>query len=105
MGEQGRELVVSAPDLARLQRHMNYPLIINAINDARSGVVPQRAKGNYTQTSQPSQPVASLDPRLIAQLASAIERLNNNGVLASVSLSDLQSKQDLKSKSQKIGSK
>lgn len=109
MGEQGRELVVSAPDLSRLQRHINYPLVINAINDARSGIVPQRAKGNYSQISQPSQPssppTTSIDPELIAQLTNAINRLNNQGVQASVSLTELQSKQDLMNKSKNIGRK
>ena len=106
MGEQGRELVVSAPDLSRLQRHINYPLVINAINDARSGIVPQRAKGNYSQISQPSSPpTTSIDPELIAQLTNAINRLNNQGVQASVSLTELQSKQDLMNKSKNIGRK
>lgn len=105
MGEQGRELVVSAPDLSRLQAHINYPLVLSAINDARVGIVPQRASGNYSQISQPSQPVPSLDPRLIAQLTNAIDRLTNQGVQASVSLTDLQSKQDLINKSKNIGRK
>lgn len=51
MGEQGKELIVSAPDLSRLQAHINYPLVISAINDARAGIVPQRASGNYTSST------------------------------------------------------
>ncbi|MDL2262459.1 phage tail tape measure protein [Bacteroidales bacterium OttesenSCG-928-I21] len=47
ISEQGSELIVSAPDLERLQKHVNYPLVIDAINDARKNTVPQRAAGNY----------------------------------------------------------
>ena len=48
ISERGDELIINAEDLARLQRHVNYPLVIDAIQDARSGRVPQRAAGNYS---------------------------------------------------------
>lgn len=47
MGEQGEELVISHPDFIFLKKHINYPLIVEAIKDARSGRVPQRASGKY----------------------------------------------------------
>lgn len=47
ISERGDELIINAEDLARLQQHVNYPLVIDAIQDARSGRVPQRAAGNY----------------------------------------------------------
>lgn len=47
ISERGDELIINAEDLARLQRHVNYPVVISAIQDARSGRVPQRAAGNY----------------------------------------------------------
>lgn len=47
ISERGDELIINAEDLARLQRHVNYPLVIDAIQDARSGRVPQRVAGNY----------------------------------------------------------
>ena len=48
VSENGAELIINATDLVRLQKHINYPLVISAIEDARNGHVPQRAKGNYT---------------------------------------------------------
>ncbi len=48
ISENGAELIINAEDLARLQKHINYPLIVDAIEDARSGHVPQRASGNYS---------------------------------------------------------
>ncbi|ULB33014.1 phage tail tape measure protein [Proteiniphilum propionicum] len=104
MGEQGRELVVSAPDLSRLQRHINYPMIINAINDARSGTVPQRASGNYSQTEQTIQQVSTFDPILLAEVRDLLKSLSK-GIPASVSLTEIQQKQNLQNASRKIGSK
>jgi TP901 family phage tail tape measure protein len=104
MGEQGRELVVSAPDLSRLQAHINYPLVLSAINDARAGIVPQRASGNYTQVEQPGKRV-SLDPQTINRLNQLLEHLANNGVHSAVVLSELQRKQYIQESSRKIGSK
>lgn len=104
MGEYGKELVVSSPDLIRLQRHINYPLVINAINDARAGVVPQRAAGNYSQLNQPSQPVTSVDPLLLAEVRDLLRRLTR-GIAASVTLTDIQRQQFLQESSRKIGSK
>ena len=48
VAESGAELIVNAADLRRLKAHVNYGLVVDAINDARRGVVPQRAEGSYT---------------------------------------------------------
>lgn len=48
IAESGAELIVNAADLRRLRAHVNYGLVVDAINDARRGVVPQRAEGNYS---------------------------------------------------------
>lgn len=105
MGEQGRELVVSAPDLSRLQAHINYPLVLSAIQDARAGIVPQRASGNYTQIEQSAGSNVSLDPATINRLNQLLEHLSTHGVQSAVVLSDLQRKQYLQESSRKIGSK
>lgn len=47
VSENGAELIVNAEDLKRLQQHINYPLVVQAINDARTGRVPQYTDGNY----------------------------------------------------------
>ena len=47
VSENGAELIVNAEDLSRLQHHVNYPVVVQAIQDAHSGRVTQRANGNY----------------------------------------------------------
>lgn len=42
ISERGSELIVNADDLRRLQKHINYPLVVQAINESR-GHVPQYA--------------------------------------------------------------
>lgn len=42
------ELVVSTKHFKKLSKHINYPVVLEAINDARFNRVPQRAKGDYT---------------------------------------------------------
>lgn len=104
MGEKGRELVVSAPDLSRLQAHINYPLVLSAINDARAGIVPQRASGNYSQVEQSGKTI-SLDPQTINRLNQLLEHLSTHGVHSAVVLTELQRKQYIQESSRKIGSK
>lgn len=105
MGEQGRELVISAPDLVRLQRHINYPLIIQAINDARGGTVPQRASGNYTPVNNYTPASSQDDAEIYNRILKLLDHLINNGVQAPVVLSELQRKQYIQAASQKIGKK
>ena len=104
IAEQGRELIVSSPDLNRLQRHINYPMVIQAINDARSGVVPQRAEGNYSSVPSPATP-SPYDLAVIAEVRDLLKYLKNNGVQSYFALSELQRKQQLLIDSQKIGKK
>ncbi|MBK5720146.1 phage tail tape measure protein [Dysgonomonas sp. Marseille-P4677] len=59
IAEDGGELVVSSPDLKALQKHMNYPYIVKAINDVRAGTVQQRASGNYENINTSQVPVTN----------------------------------------------
>lgn len=113
ISENGAELIVNADDLNRLRRHINYPLVVQAIEDSRrpssAPQVLQHAGGNYPlppakpSTSVPQAEVA--DPRLLTRLTTAIERLERNGVSASVVLTELERKQQLRNRARKIGSK
>jgi hypothetical protein len=58
VGENGGELVVSSPDLKALQKHINYPYIIQALQDVRSGRVAQQASGEYRSIAIPAVPAA-----------------------------------------------
>lgn len=106
MGEQGGELVVSAPDLSRLQRHINYPLIIRAINDVRTGFVPQRASGNYSNITagEPSAAVSG-DPAIFSEIRDLLLFLKTNPLKAYVLLTEIQRQQELLNNSQNIGKK
>lgn len=83
VGEYGPELVVSAPDMLRLQRHVNYPLVVRAIQESR---VPQHASGNYapvdTASSLPSS--SSIDYTILNDMRSLLQWLKDNGIRASV---------------------
>jgi hypothetical protein len=115
ISEQGSELIVSAPDLKKLQKHINYPLIVSAINDARNNIVPQRAAGNYSRLNNPDDPnptdntgfSPSFDPTVFKEMLKLLHTLNTDGVKArsTFSLSDLKAKQDLEKKSQLFFSK
>ena len=109
ISERGAELIVNADDLRRLQRHINYPLVVQAINESR-GRVSQHAQGSYQIPDAPAPnnptPVSSgMDSSLIERLATAIESLERNGISASVALTELERKQKLRDRSRKIGSK
>lgn len=58
VGERGTELIIAADTLDRLRSHINYPMIVNAINDARSGRVPQHASGSYDALADPTSPAS-----------------------------------------------
>lgn len=96
VSETGAELIINAEDLARLQKHINYPLVLSAINDARRGEVPQRATGNYTsiETDSPGQLLSEASSFtspdmtvLIRELKEATHALRN--LKAYVSLTDI----------------
>lgn len=89
VGEYGPELIVSAPDFSRLQRHVNYPLVLRAIQDSR---VPQRAEGNYS--ALPPAPSADgaavqMDSAVMAELLRLLRTLNQQGVHASVNIHEI----------------
>jgi hypothetical protein len=90
IAEDGGEMVISSIDMSRLQRHINYPLVVEAINDARINRVPQRAAGKYDfmQDNYQIRTVndnvgIKFDPELKTMLANTnalLENLKKNGV-------------------------
>lgn len=108
VSENGAELIINADDLSRLQKHINYPLVVNAIEDARSGRVPQRASGNYSAIDNPvrtykdvtetSTSETELD-KLIKEIGMLIKTLKN--LKAYVSLRDIRNAEELDEKSKK----
>lgn len=109
VSETGAELIVNAEDLARLQKHINYPLVLSAINDARSGHVPQRAAGNYGPIdtgAPPSRPSADPSPvapsdlaALVRELQALVRTLRN--LKAYVTLSDIRRAEEIDEKARK----
>lgn len=109
VSETGAELIVNAEDLARLQKHINYPLVLSAINDARSGHVPQRAAGNYgpidtgvppARPSADPSPVAPSDlAALVRELQALVRTLRN--LKAYVTLSDIRRAEEIDEKARK----
>lgn len=107
VSENGAELIINAEDLSRLQKHIDYPVVVQAIQDSRSGRVPQRAEGNYTPINTPNQqsPVAATDSnatatnisQLLTELKSLIATLRN--LKAYVVLRDLREAEELDRKS------
>ena len=97
ISERGSELIVNADDLRRLQKHINYPLVVQAINESR-GHITQYSQGNYTMQNIPSlikptnEPLG-IDSDLIQRLTSAIEHLECEGIQADVVLTELERKQ------------
>lgn len=107
ISESGAELIINAEDLSRLQHHINYPIVVQAIQDARSGRVPQRAEGNYDPirnstsrisqtTSSPTDKEANL-AQLIKELHALIEKLKY--LKAYIVLRELNEAQELADKS------
>ncbi|MDO3391882.1 phage tail tape measure protein [Bacteroides sp. ET489] len=109
ISERGSELIVNADDLRRLQKHINYPLVVQTINESR-GHITQYSQGNYTMQNIPSlikptnEPLG-IDSDLIQRLTSAIEHLEREGIQADVVLTELERKQKQRERSRKIGSK
>ncbi len=107
ISEQGRELIVSAPDLRRLQRHINYPLMVDAINDARHNRIPQRAAGNYSQITDTGRQAESFSSSrendvLMTEVRDALRELKSGiyfTVRAVVALTDIKAAQELESRS------
>lgn len=109
ISEQGGELIINTEDLRRLQQHINYPVVLEAIADARRGnigtqIVAQHANGNYEPLDvKQTQPIEL--NTLLVRLSRAIETLTSDGVPASVVLSELERKQKQRNRSKAIGSK
>lgn len=106
VSENGAELIINAEDLSRLQKHINYPLVLSAIEDARAGHVPQRATGNYSTIDKNSsdkdlQSKASESDLsgLIKELSILIYALKN--LKAYVLLRDIRDAEELDKKSTK----
>lgn len=108
ISESGSELIVNANDLQRLKRHINYPLIVQAINEVRGmGSVRQHVEGQYTAVATSSAPETNytLPSALLERLAIVLESIERDGIPASVALSEFEKKQRLRDRSRKIGSK
>ncbi len=109
VSETGAELIVNAEDLARLQKHINYPLVLSAINDARSGHVPQRAAGNYGSIDigvPPARPAADPSPVSPSDLAALVRELQAlartlRNLKAYVTLSDIRRAEEIDEKARK----
>lgn len=90
VGEYGDELIVSAPDFARLQRHVNYPLVLSAIQDSR---VPQRAQGNYSTLPSPSGSTDSATvqyEKMLTELLQLLRIINSKGVKANINFREFE---------------
>lgn len=80
----------------------HYPLVVNAINDARSGRVPQHASGNYEQLPDPKRTVsAASDVQILEALLSIYSELKTmpRTVKANVLLQDIDDARDLQRRS------
>lgn len=108
ISENGAELIINAEDLVRLQKHVNYPLVLSAIEDARTGHISQRASGNYSiidknipdsQEKTNTGYSSSESERLIKEIGMLINTLKNLKVY--VSLRDIRKAQELDEKSKK----
>lgn len=94
ISENGSELIINAGDLARLQRHMNYPLILSAINDVRQGVVPQRNSGNYSSIDLGTGHYSNIDQKsMISMLDKLYKKLDS--IRAYVVLRDIEEAQEI----------
>ena len=106
ISEQGGELIINAEDLRRLQQHINYPLVLEAIADVRKGgtaTVSQYASGKYNEVSLPDNPSATND--VLGELITVLKQLSEDGIPASVVLSDLERKKKMRDRARRIGSK
>lgn len=109
ISENGSELIINSEDLSRLQKHINYPVVLQAINDARSGRVAQRADGNYSAISHssgndiPENSSNDFDKKfekIIDRMEKVIDKLGKPSK-SYVLLSDINEAQEIKYKSEK----
>ena len=106
VAENGSELIINTEDLQRLQKHMNYPLVLQAIAESRRPQpVVQHAQGNYPQDTVHFAPSVAGGENVMSRLADVLEDMVRNGVKAPVVLSEIEKKQQLRAAARKIGSK
>ena len=109
ISENGGELIINAGDLQRLQHHVNYPLVLQAINESRQPVVQQRAQGNYdaiqTNDNQPmnTNNINAEINHLIGAIKELCQKLKN--LKAYVVLRDLEETQEIDRKSKEVFTK
>lgn len=112
IAESGSELIINSADLARLQQHVNYGIVLQAIRESR-GSMPQRAEGNYSNVPATSSQAAlpgststnSMTPEVMAELLSLLRYLKTYGVKAPIVLSELDKARALADKSKSIAKK
>ena len=86
ISEHGGELIISTPDMEMLKKDIRYPIMIQAINDARDRRVIQRAEGKYDQITVNTGSIPNAfvpDPetkRLNNRLITLLSSLEKNGV-------------------------
>ena len=104
ISENGSELIVNADDLRRLQRHVDYPVVVGAINDARMGYVPQHSEGSYKRIDdyKPMASGSSSSDETVALLREVLVllRMLPTRLRAYVLQSDLNEAEELKNKSE-----
>lgn len=104
VAEQGEELIVSSPDLQLLKKHINYPYIVSAINDVRSGVVRQRATGNYESIDDVVTSSSGLDlQNVLEKLQTVLGRMEENGLKSYIGLDEFDAQRKLRDDARAIG--
>ena len=91
------ELVVGVKDFPYLRKHVNFPLVVQAIQDARQQrTVPARASGDYSSIPQAGNAPAGSNnlERLIALNIEVLNELKNNPLYAAVVLDEFEAKRE-----------
>lgn len=94
ISENGAELIINAEDLSRLQKHINYPLVMQAIQDSRTGKVPQYKDGLYDRLS-----TLSKFEKLNPDNKSPLEAIANDLTVLANAVNELQNKMSIPIKS------
>lgn len=92
------ELVVGVKDFPYLRKHVNFPLVVQAIQDARQQrTVPARASGEYSSIPHGSDSVSGNKEleRLIALNIQVLTDLKNNPLYAAVVLDEFEAKREM----------
>ncbi len=109
ISESGAELIVNANDLSRLRRHLNWPVILDTLNEVRQpspSTVTQHASGSYAATTTAGTHHAAPNTAdVLSRLSDALEHIERNGIRAGVALTDIDRTRQLRERSRRIGSK